>query len=163
VPNFTLIADGLDVAPALAELAVLPEIYWAASHGDRADRLVPLLGPDGRQRQRERLPAVWALVEQVHEVAARDFGDSGALDYARVGKLPPGHRVAPHADGHDGVLYRRYQIVLASGPTAALVLDGEGRNLEPGQAWQIDSSKIHSVVNSDPVPRIIILFDSRAA
>jgi hypothetical protein len=163
VPNFTRIADGMDVAPALAELAALPDLYWAASHGDRADRLVALLGPDGRQRQRDRLPAVWALVEQVHAIAARDFGDLAALDYARVGKLPSGHRVAPHADGHDGISYRRYQIVLASGPTAALVLDGESRNLKPGEAWQIDSRKIHSVVNSDPVSRIIILFDSRAA
>lgn len=163
MPNFTLIADGLDVAPALAELAALPELYWTANHGNRADRLVALLGPDGRPRQRERLPAIWALIERVHAIAARDFGDSGTLDYARVGKLPPGHAIAPHADGHDGVRYRRYQIVLASGPAAVLVLDGESRNLGPGEAWQIDSSKIHSAVNHDPVPRIIILFDSRAA
>jgi hypothetical protein len=163
VPNFTLIADGLEVAPALAELAALPELYWAANHGMHADRLVALLGPDGRQRQRERLPAVWALIEQVHAIAAREFGDIGTLDYARVGKLPPGRAIAPHADGHDGVRYRRYQIVLASGPAAALVLDGESRNLKPGEAWQIDSAKIHSAVNHDPVPRIVILFDSRAA
>jgi hypothetical protein len=163
VPNFNLIAKGLDVAPALAELAALPDLYWVASHGDNADQLVTLLGPDGRQRLRDRLSAVWDLVEQVHAIAARDFGDVGALDYVRVGKLPPGHRVAPHADGHDGISYRRYQIVLASGPGAELVLDGESRTLRTGEAWQIDSSKIHSVVNHDPVPRIIILFDSRAA
>lgn len=160
MPNFTHIADGLDVAPALAELASLPEFYWVANHGPDADRLVALLGADGRERLRDRLPAVWTLVEQVHDVAARDFGDAGRLVYARVGQLPPGHRIAPHADGHDGVRHRRYQIVLASGPEAELVLDGESRNLKPGEAWQIDSSKIHSASNRDTVPRIIILFDS---
>jgi hypothetical protein len=161
VTNFILIADGLDVAPALAELAALPEFYWTDNHGD-ADRLVPMLGPDRRRRQEDRLPALWALVEQVHALAARDFGDAGRIDYARVGLLPPGKRVAPHADGHDGVRHRRYQIVLASGPEAALTLAGESRNLKPGEAWQIDTSRIHSAANPDPVPRIIIMFDSRA-
>lgn len=160
--NFTLIADGLDVAPALDELAALPAIYWSPTHGD-ADLLVALLGPDGRRRQQERLPSVWALIEQVHAVARRDFGDSGAIDYARVGRLPPGKAIAAHADGHDGVRDRRYQIILASGPAAALVLDGESRNLKAGEAWQIDSSKIHAAANPDPVPRINILFDSRTA
>lgn len=160
-PNFTLIAEGLDVARALQQLAALPAIYWSANHGD-ADFLVPLLGPDGRRRQEERLPAIWALIEQVHAIAARDFADRGAIDYARVGKLPSGRLVPPHADGHDGVRHRRYQIMLASGPEAALVLDGESRHLKPGEAWQIDTQKIHSVANPDPEPRINILFDSRA-
>ena len=161
MPNFTLIADGLEVAPALAELAALPAIYWSPIHGD-ADLLVALLGPDGKRRQEGRLPSVWALIEQVHAVAGRDFGDKGAIDYARVGKLPPGKQVAPHADGHDGVRHRRYQIILASGPGATLVLDGESRNLRAGEAWQVDTSKIHWAANPDPVPRINILFDSRA-
>lgn len=159
--NFTLIAEGLDVAPALRELAALPDIYWSPTHGD-ADLLVALLGPDGRRRQEERLPAVWALIGQVHALAARDFGDSGAIDYARVGRLPPGKKVAAHADGHDGIRHRRYQIMLASGPAAVLVLDGESRNLRAGEAWQIDTSKIHAAANPGPGPRINILFDTRA-
>ncbi len=159
--NFTLIAEGLEVAPALDQLMALPDIYWTATHGD-ADLLVPLLGPDGRRRQQERLPAIWALIERVHALAARDFGDAGVIDYARVGKLPPSRGVAAHADGHDGVRHRRYQIILASGPSAALVLDGESRNLKAGEAWQIDTRKVHSATNPDPVPRINILFDSRA-
>ena len=161
MPNFVLIADALDVAPALGELAALPDLYWSAIHGD-ADLLVSLLGPDGRRRQEERLPSVWALIGQVHDAARRGFGDVGAIDYARAGKLPPGRAVAPHADGHDGVRHRRYQIILASGPDAALVLDGESRNLKAGEAWQIDTMKIHSAANPDPVPRINILFDTRA-
>ena len=159
--NFTLIAEGLDVAHALQELAALPAVYWSATHGD-ADLLVPLLGPDGRRRHQDRLPAIWALIGQVHAIATRDFGDRGAIDYARIGKLPPGRQVPPHADGHDGVSHRRYQIMLASGPGATLVLDGESRNLKPGEAWQLDTLKVHSAANPDPVPRINILFDSRA-
>ena len=159
--KFILIANGLDVAPALAELAALPDIYWSPTHGD-ADLLVALLGPDGRRRQQETLPAIWSLIAQVHGIAARDFGDSGAIDYARVGRLPPGKQVAPHADGHDGVRRRRYQIILASGPGATLVLAGESRNLKAGEAWQIDTSRIHWAANPDPVPRLNILFDTSA-
>ena len=160
MPNFLLIADGLDVAAALEELAALPDLYWHAAHGD-ADLLVSLLGPDGRRRQQERLPSVWALIGQVHDLARRDFGDNGTVDYARVGKLPPGRALAPHADGHDGVRHRRYQIILASGPDAAIVLDGGSRNLKAGEAWQIDTLKIHSAANPDREPRINILFDTR--
>ena len=159
--NFTLIADELEVGPALDELAALPDIYWSPTHGD-ADLLVALLGPDGRRRQEERLPSVWGLIEQVHAVARRDFGDFGVLAYARVGRLPPGKAIAAHADGHDGVRDRRYQIILASGPGATLVLDGESRNLKAGEAWQIDTSRIHSAANPDPVPRLNILFDTCA-
>lgn len=159
--RFVPIAEGLETGPASAELGALPDIYWTAAHG-QADRLVPLLGPDGRRRQLERLPSVWALIETVHARAARHFGDTGEIDYARVGCLPPGGRVAPHADGHDGTLRRRYQIMLASGPTAEIVLDGESRNLRPGEAWQLDTSRIHWAVNHDAEPRISILFDSRA-
>lgn len=162
VERFILIAAGLETGAALAELALLPGLHWLALQGD-ADLLVPLLGPDGGRRQVERLPATWALIEQVHARAGREFGDKGALDYARVGKLPPGRGVAPHADGHDGIQRRRYQIILASGPGAALVLDGESRNLRPGEAWQIDTSKIHSAHNPDPVPRLNILFDTTRA
>lgn len=160
--RFVLIARGLDPAAALAELAALPEIYWTAAHG-QADQLVPLLGPDGRRRQLERLASVWALIEAVHAQAARAFGDKGEIDHARVGRLPPGGRVAPHSDGHDGTLRRRYQIMLATGPMAEIVVDGESRNLRPGEAWQLDSARLHWAVNHDPVPRVNILFDSRAA
>ena len=156
------VASGLETGPALAELAALPAIYWAATHGD-ADLLVALLGPDGRRRQCDRLPAIWSLIEEVHALAARNLGDSGEIVYARVGKLAQGKSVAAHADGHDGVLHRRYQIILASGPNAALLLDGESRVLKPGEAWQLDTSRIHSAANPDPEPRINILFDSRVA
>jgi hypothetical protein len=162
VERFVHIASGLETGPALTELAALPDIFWAATHGD-ADLLVALLGPDGRRRQRDRLPTIWALIGQVHAIAARDFGDAGEIVYARVGKLAQGKEVAPHADGHDGILYRRYQIILASGPNAALVLDGESRVLNAGEAWQLDTSRVHSAANPDPEPRINILFDTRAA
>jgi len=159
--NFIQIAEGLDVRPALAALARLDPAYWIHLMSPTTP-MVPLLGPDGSRRHTEALAEVWALIEEVHAHARRDRGDGGAICYARVGRLAPGNRVAPHADGHDGLVRRRYQIVLASGPTAAVVLGGEARSLGPGEAWQMDTSKIHWVENHDAVERVTIMFDTQA-
>jgi len=159
--NFIKIAERLDVRPALAALARLDPVYWINLMSPTAP-MVPLLGPDGRRRHTEALAEVWTLIEEVHAHARRDRGDGGAICYARVGRLAPGDRVAPHADGHDGLVRRRYQIVLASGPTAAVVLGGEARSLGPGEAWQMDTSKVHWAENHDAVERVTIMFDTQA-
>jgi Aspartyl/Asparaginyl beta-hydroxylase len=159
--NFLKIAEGLEVAPALSALARLNPIYWTNIMSPTAP-MVLLLGPDGRRRHTEALAEIWSLVEEVHARAVGGQGDRGAICYVRVGRLPPGDRVAPHADGHDGVVHRRYQIVLASGPKAAIVLGGEARSLGPGEAWQMDTSKIHWAENHDAVERVTIVFDTQA-
>jgi len=159
--NFVKIAEGLDTAPALAALAALDPCFWVNVLSDTA-RMVPLLGPDGRRRHGEALAEIWALIDAVHAQARRDFGDRGAIVYARAGRLPPGDRVLPHADGHDGVVRRRYQIVLQSAPEARIMLGGEIRSLAAGEAWQIDSSKLHSVVNDSETIRLVLVFDTEA-
>jgi hypothetical protein len=160
--SFVRIAAGLDIAPALAALSALDPVYWVGVSGLAAP-MVPMLGPDGRRRHTESLAAVWALIESVHGEAARKFGDTGAVYYARAGKLPPRERVLPHADGHDGAVRRRYQVILKSPPEALITLGGETRNLPAGEAWQIDTTKVHEVVNNGAEDRIILLFDTGPA
>ncbi|HYJ51729.1 MAG TPA: aspartyl/asparaginyl beta-hydroxylase domain-containing protein [Allosphingosinicella sp.] len=160
--NFVPIATGLDTAPALAALAALDPIYWVGISGNAAP-MVPLLGPDGRRRHVEALGAVWDRIETVHTQAACAVGDSGAIYYARAGVLPPGGRVLPHADGHDGALRRRYQVILKSPAEALITLGGETRSLRAGEAWQIDSGKVHEVVNNGAEERIILVFDTGPA
>lgn len=158
--NFVKIAGGFDAAPALAALAALDPIFWVDLTGD-GGRYVPLLGADGR-RHEAPLAEVWALVEAAHARAAAGFGDFGALDYVRVGRMPPGARVLPHADGFDGVARRRYQVVLQAAPGGAITLGGESRCLAAGEVWQLDVAKLHHVENKSALDRIVIVFDTRA-
>ncbi len=51
---------------------------------------------------------------------------------------------------------------LQSEAGAEIIIGGEAKCLQPGEAWQIDVGQVHSVRNDSRVDRIIILFDSHA-
>lgn len=157
--NFVKIADGLDVAPALAELARNSE-YWIELNPD-GTHLMPLLGADDLRLLEAELPEVWRLIDAVLAILAADHGDRGALSHARVGLMPPGSGLPPHHDGIDGVSQRRYQLALQSRPGVALIVGGEAKCPLPGEAWRIAASRTHSIYNGSDADRITILFDTR--
>lgn len=158
--NFVKIAEGLDVAPALAELARRGE-YWMRLNPDES-RYMPLLGAGDVRLLEAELPETWRLVDRVLAIAAAEQGDNGALSHARVGLMPPGCGLPPHFDGIDGVDHRRYQLALQSSPGVALIVGGEAKCPRPGEAWQIAASRTHSVTNGSGRDRITILFDTKA-
>lgn len=159
VPNFTIIAEGLDVAPALAELAALPAYYWLQINRDRSV-YVPLLGHDDARVMEAELPETWRLIDRVRAILAAGHGDVGALTHCRVGRMPPGEGLPPHFDGVDGVTRRRYQLALQSASGVELIVGGEMKCPHPGEVWRIAASRTHSVWNHSPVDRITILFDT---
>lgn len=158
--NFLKIADGLDVAPALAELARQPH-YWLRLNLDES-RIILLLGADNARLLEAELPEVWRLIDAVILVLAERHGDTGALEHCRVGLMPPGAGLPPHYDGIDGIARRRYQLALQSEPGVALTVGGDVKRPRPGEAWRIDASRTHSIVNGSASDRITILFDTRA-
>jgi aspartyl/asparaginyl beta-hydroxylase (cupin superfamily) len=160
-PNFTAIAAGLDVAPALAELAARGE-YWVALGNDDL-RTIPLLGVDDAPLLEAELPEIWRLVARLRAVLAAEHGDHGRLSHARIGLMPPGCGLPPHYDGIDGVRDRRYQLALQSQRGVALIVGGEHKCPRPGEAWRIEASRTHSVANDSARDRITLLFDTQAA
>lgn len=158
--RFVKIAEGLDVAPALAELARQPE-YWLRLNPDDST-YIPLLGAGDARLLETEFPEVWRLIDTVRAAAAGQHGDRGVLVHCRVGCFPPGGGLPPHYDGVDGASERRYQLALKSEPGAEITIDGESKCLKAGEAWQIDVSRMHEVSNRSGTDRIVILFDSRA-
>lgn len=158
--NFIRIAEGLDVAPALAELARLPDYCWLDLRGD-AQRFILLFDRDDERIYREELPEIWRLIDHAHAIARAEHGDRGALSYCRVGRMPPGSGLPPHFDGIDGISQRRYQIALVSEPGVELIVDGEVKCPRPGEVWQIDVARTHSIANHGAVDRITIVFDTK--
>ena len=159
MPNFTIIAKGLDVAPVLAELAALPDYYWLQINRDKS-LYVRLLGAAGERLMEGELPETWGLIGRVRDILAAEHGDTGGLDHCRVGLMPPGEGLPPHFDGVDGITHRRYQIALQSVPGVELTVGGEMKCPRPGEAWRIAASRTHSVCNRSEVDRITILFDT---
>jgi aspartyl/asparaginyl beta-hydroxylase (cupin superfamily) len=158
--RFVKIADGLDVASVLAELARSPE-YWLRLNQDESE-YIPLLCVNDSRLLEAELPEVWRLIDRLRDVAAAELGDRGALVHCRVGRIPHGGGLAPHFDGLNGVTERRYQLALQSEAGAEITVGGESKCLRPGEAWQIDVSQVHSVSNTSGTDRIVILFDSKA-
>jgi len=158
--RFVKIAEGLDVAPALAELALQPE-YWMRLNADEST-IIPLLGADNTRLLEAEFPEVWRLIDTVRQAASARHGDNGALVHCRVGRIPHGGGLSPHFDGVDGVRERRYQLALQAEPGAEITIGGESRCLKPGEAWWIDVSQTHSVHNASGTDRITILFDTLA-
>jgi hypothetical protein len=158
--NFVKIAEGLDVAPALAELARQPDHVWLKLNPD-ASRYIPLLAGAGERQFAAELPEIWRLIDAVLAILAAEHDDEGTLCHARVGLMPPGEGLPPHFDGVDGVARRRYQLALRSETGVALIVGGEAKCPRPGEAWRIDASRTHSVANCSATDRITILFDTR--
>ena len=157
--NFTLIASDLPIDAALAQLEKQPDYHWVDLIGN-ASRFIPLLGGEDERQFLSALPAVWRLIDEVRDRAALQHGDCGTVRHARVGLMPPACGLPPHFDGIDGLRARRYQIALRSEPGVRLTVGGEAKTPAPGEAWWIDASRTHSVINGSAVDRITILFDT---
>lgn len=160
MPNFTKIAEGLEIGPALAEIAATPDHWWLDNRGDGCANLY-LLDHRNAPILRDELPETWRLIERARRLLAADHHDRGALSFCRVGRMPPGAGMAPHRDGIDGVIERRYQLALQSVPGVEFTVGGEMRCPCPGDLWQIAVHHSHSVWNRSPVDRITLLFDTR--
>jgi len=151
------IAEGLDVAPVLAELRNCADHWFML---DQQMRLIPLIGVDRTRLMEDQLPSVWKLIEIVHGIAAPKHGDRGSIAHARMGLLHPGEGVKPHFDGMNGMCERRYHIAIQSEPGAELTVAGEKIRFKPGEAWWVDVSQVHSVLNKSSADRILALFDT---
>ena len=154
---FVKIAEGLDVEPALAQLARWPECWICLGATEQA--YIPLLGAGNARLLEAELPEVWRLIDTVRQAAG---GDRATLVYARVGRMPPGEGLPLHFDGIDGVRERRYQVALQSDAGADFTIEDEDRCFRPGEAWQVDVSRPHTVHNRSATDRIVILFDTLA-
>lgn len=159
IDNFVSIAAGLDVAPALAELARQPDYQWIRIADDGL-RYIQLLSAAGKRQLEAQLSETWRLIDRTLAILAADHGDRGRLSHCRIGLMPPGCGLAPHFDGVDGVTVRRYQLALVSEPGVTLTVGGEAKWPRPGEAWQIDASRTHSIINGSKADRITILFDT---
>ena len=158
-PNFRTVAEGLGVAAALAEIRALPDYQWLRMNNDHC-LYAHLLDNDLAPVLIDELPETWWLIAHVRELLAAHHDDEGILSYCRIGIMPPGEGLAPHFDGIDGVIDRRYQLALQSAPGVELTVGGEMKCPKPGDVWRIEASRTHSVYNHSPIDRITLLFDT---
>lgn len=172
---FKRIADQIDPAPYLAEIAGVDEA-WAGATGrqekiavQREALAVPIRGLRksmrfGRKRrdvQESRwtsgsiqFPKVRAFLE---ETAARMDCDLGR---AKIVCLPAGRKVYPHIDR--GAYYRlhgRHHLVLKSALGSWFKAGDEEVRMREGELWWFDNDQMHEAENDGTEDRIHVIFD----
>lgn len=170
-PNFRRLIAGLDVSPALEELAGRPELweliqlrqqYAESAHVDT--ETIVLRGPSSvdnlfdnldclHYAAIEQLRATWALVRHVREfLQAREAGR------VMLVRLKEGGWIRPHVDeGAYARYYARFHLVLESNHYCRFACGQEKAIMAPGELWWFNHQMMHSVINNGPARTHLIM------
>ena len=107
----------------------------------------------------------WNLLSEtavpvMHELIGRAYPAGGTIIRAMAAKLLAGGRINPHFDSH--VTFRRshrIHVPITTNHRVRFMIDGRPYRLQPGQAYEINNQKTHSVINSGSEDRITFIFD----
>lgn len=172
--HFLHVAQGIDVAPLLAQLQAQPELFGvhpqramaqASPHQAMQDIWVRYndiahLGPQFNDAHDAvwypayaALPALKPLIfGLMYHVGGERLG--GVL----ITKLPAGGDIAPHVDeGWHAGYYEKFFIALQSEPGAVFRFPDGDIHARAGDCYWFDNSVMHSVHNHSPVDRIALI------
>jgi hypothetical protein len=75
-------------------------------------------------------------------------------------KLKAGQDIAPHKDSGDYLmLSRRHHIPIVTTPDVLFGVGDELVNMNTGECWEINNSRVHSVNNNSSIDRVHLLID----
>lgn len=181
--HFEKIADGIDVAPLMVELAANPELWDANNLRRTADGTPHSRMSDIWVRYNDVKPyieaqdltgfndlhmPVWypafdalpSLKKILFDLMARVQGEM--LGGVLITRIPPGEGIAPHTDSSWHVDYfDKYYISLQSEKGANFCCDHDSvvEKLNPsvGECWLFDNHKNHWVENNSNQDRITLI------
>lgn len=173
-----LIHAGLEVGPLLAQIGAYPDLWnghrerttrEATAHAGADDLWIryfareSLREPADYNRPGECVfypawdkltllqPVVWGLVQTLRALSL-----GGIL----LTRLPPGGRIARHADGvawHARHYNRKAYVVLAANARCVVECDGEEQVYRPGEIFLLDNLRPHSMENGGTTDRITLI------
>jgi hypothetical protein len=182
--HFRLIHSGLDVAPILAELGAVPELWDAdndrtardnSPHAASSDVWLRYFPRDdlrtdadfNREGRCVFYPA-WARLPSLHRIvwALMSTLQATELGGCLITRLQPGGRILPHADDswHARFFNRKTYIPLKSNPWCINRCEDEVIGFRAGEIWEFNNLVEHEVRNDGPDERItvILCFHSEA-
>jgi len=176
--NFQLVAQGLDVQPALAELAARPELWRiftarqetpGSAHHDT--ECIVLRGPKTISIESvfNDLDAEWLAyasalpaMRDLIALAGARLGPVEQLGRVMVVNLKAGGHIDPHIDeGAYAAHYDRFHLVLQSAPGNLFQCGDEAVHMREGELWKFDHHTEHQVANGSEQGRIHIIIDAR--
>jgi len=171
------IASGLDMSAVIAEIAANDDLFGerperatapGSPHADMTDiwvrygdvsEMVKTGDFSGLSREHDSiwlkdLPAVKRLCFDLMSMV-----DGERLGGVLITKLPPGGRIAPHADTvawHAGY-YSKYFVPVQNQPGAVFGFEDGTIDPEIGDVWQFDNQRTHWVENDSKADRIAMI------
>lgn len=178
--HFIKIAEQVDVIPLLNALAAhddlwnennLRSTHPASPHKEVDDILVFFNRiPDDPAAIVDDVDVVpYRAWQELPQVRQHVFDIMRRVEAVRLGRviitrLPPGCKIAPHADqGAPVDYYRRYILALQNAPGSIFRIGDEVVQFRMGEWWLINNSVEHEVVNNSADDRIVLICDLRLA
>lgn len=174
---FNLVAEGIDTAPVLEQLAANPQLWdqytlrkteVGSPHGGMSDiwvrynDIAKFSQPIDRAAfNSEHMPIMypaWHALPALRPIVLDLMARVGAVHLGAVliTRIPPGGRIEPHVDGGWHAEYHNCKIygLLKSNPGCVNRCEGEAVNMKAGEAWSFDNLRVHSVENNGDSERI---------
>lgn len=106
---------------------------------------------ESQKEMQELLKPIIESLESVHD---------GSVGKCLFIKLPPQKTVGAHTDKGEYLgAARRHHIAIETNKDVLFFVDGEPKNMQVGECWEINNSKMHAVSNLGSTDRIHLLFD----
>lgn len=175
--NFYKICSGMDVAPLMAALHSMPDLWnkntlrtehVGTAHSEVDDiwlRFNDTNTQAGVVNDKECInyPAIYKLpaaADLVFWLAGRVRGEQ--IGRALITRLAPGGKIKAHRDmGAPAEFYERYHIVLNGLPGSLFKCGGEQVLMQTGDVWWFDNSEEHEIINNSADDRVHIIVDVR--
>jgi len=96
----------------------------------------------------------------MNDIIKSSYPPGGTVIRAMAAKLLAGGKITPHVDKHPSFhIGHRIHVPLTTNPRVRFMIDGRPFQLQPGNAYEINNQKMHSVMNKGAEDRITFIFD----
>ncbi|MEO2021702.1 MAG: aspartyl/asparaginyl beta-hydroxylase domain-containing protein [Pirellulaceae bacterium] len=96
----------------------------------------------------------------MNDIIINSYPPGGTVIRAMAAKLLAGGKITPHVDKHPSFhVGHRIHVPLTTNPRVRFMIDGRPHQLQPGNAYEINNQKTHSVMNKGKEDRITFIFD----
>lgn len=176
--NFTLIAEGIEVAPLLEQIDDQPELWnhrperrlGNSPHRESSDVWIRYASPEAMKQPDfmsmshrsvwwpayAKLPAITDLLMRLMDEIDEPLELGGIL----MTRIPPGCRVYEHHDRgtwHSEYYTLKTWTVIRGNPQCVNTVEDEEMVWEPGECWSHDNLRLHSVRNEGDSERIVLI------
>ncbi len=168
--NYLLLHDSFDIGPIKERVLQFPEAKWLESERERrfdvhrdTQALLAIHFEDHKYTSpdvRELYHVMQAELQPLLEHIAEFYQDNGFVVRLIFAKLLAGGKIPRHADGGFSLMNsHRIHIPLVSNEQNIFFVNGEEKNMQVGEIWEINNESVHMVENRSDEDRIHLIVD----